>query len=218
MAARIEPLRTLLRDRLDADAAHLADVPAEALLQEAAQLLGFGRTGLDLEAGVDVLGVLAKDDHVDQFGVLDRRGHALEPAHRAQADVEVEDLAQRDVERAEAAADRRGERALDADQVVAKVGDGLLGQPVAGLVEGLLSGEDFLPLDGLAVLLRGRVEDELGRGPDVDADAVALDERDDGVVRDVEFAVGVLCDFLSHGAILRRFPRAYLGRKSPVPM
>ena len=66
-------------------------------------------------------------------------GTPVEPAHRAQAHVEVEDLAQRDVERADAAADRRGERALDADEVLAERVDGLVGQPVAGRVERLLA-------------------------------------------------------------------------------
>jgi hypothetical protein len=46
--------------------------------------------------------------------MLHRARNALEPAHRAQADVEIEFLAQRDVQRADAAADRRGQRALDA--------------------------------------------------------------------------------------------------------
>jgi hypothetical protein len=58
------------------------------------------------------------------LGVLDRGRHAGEPLHRAEADVEVELLAEGDVERADAAADRRGERALDADEVVAEGGDG----------------------------------------------------------------------------------------------
>ena len=82
--------------------------------------LRFRRALFDLEAGVDVLGVLPEDHHVDGFGVLHRRRHALEPAHRAQAHVEVEDLAQRDVQRADAAADRRGQRPLDPDQVLAE--------------------------------------------------------------------------------------------------
>ena len=47
-------------------------------------------------------------------------GTPCEPAHRPQAHVQVEDLAQRDVEAADAAADRRGERALDADEVLAE--------------------------------------------------------------------------------------------------
>ena len=70
--------------------------------------------------------------------------------------------------------------------------DGLLGQPVAGLVERLLAGEHLLPRDRLAVLRRRGVEHELRRGPDVDAGAVALDEGDDRLVGDVEDAVGVL--------------------------
>jgi hypothetical protein len=42
-------------------------------------------------------------------------------AHRAHAGVEVEHLAQRHVEAAEAAADGRGQRPLDADDVVGGV-------------------------------------------------------------------------------------------------
>ena len=105
------------RDRLDADARRLADGPAHLLAQVGGELLGLRRARLHLVAGVDVLGVLPEDHHVDQLGVHHRRRHAAEPAHRAQADVEVEDLAQRHVERADAATDRRGQRALDADQV-----------------------------------------------------------------------------------------------------
>ena len=89
-----------------------------SFMQELDQLLGLVAAGLVLDAGVDVLRVLAEDHHVDLLGLLHRRGHALEVAHRAQADVEVELLAQRDVQRADAAADRRGQRALDRDDVV----------------------------------------------------------------------------------------------------
>ena len=63
-------------------------------------------------------------------GCLTGRGHALEPAHRAEADVEVEHLAERDVERADAAADGRGQRPLDADEVLAERLDRLVGSQV----------------------------------------------------------------------------------------
>ena len=89
----------------------------KASAKQLLELLAVVRAVLELDAGVDVFGVLAEDDHVGQLRPGDRRGDALEPLHRAQADVEVEDLPQRDVDRADAAADGRGERALDADQV-----------------------------------------------------------------------------------------------------
>ena len=94
-----------------------------------------GRARGPLDAGVDVLRVLAEDHHVDVARALHRARHAREPADRAQADVEVEHLAQRHVQRADAAADRRGERPLDADQVLAEGVERLVRQPLAGLVE-----------------------------------------------------------------------------------
>ena len=112
------------------------------------------------------------------------------PTHRTQAHVEVEHLTQRDVQRADAATDRRGERALDADEVLAERVDGLVGQPRAGGVERLLAGEHFLPRDRLAVLLRGGVHDELRGGPDVDPGAVTFDVRDDRLVGNGQRAVG----------------------------
>jgi hypothetical protein len=68
---------------------------------------------LELDAGVDVLGVLAVDHHVHVAGALDGRGDALEPAHGPHAGVQVQHLAQRHVQRADAAAHRRGQRPLD---------------------------------------------------------------------------------------------------------
>ena len=166
-------------DLLDA---HLLDQEVDDLLRA----VGLGRP---LDAGVDVLRVLAEDHHVGLLRRLHRRGHALEPAHRAQADVEVELLAQRDVERADAAADRRGQRPLDRDHVVAQDRERLLRQPHVGPVDlgRLLAGVDLHPVDPAlaAVGLRHRGVDDLDhhRG-DVDARAVALDVGDDRLVRD----------------------------------
>ena len=99
------------------------------------------------DAGVDVLGVFAEDDHVHLFGMFDRGGDAGEVLHRAQADVEIEHLAQGDVERADAAADRRGQRPFDADQKFLEGLDGVVGQPVVEFFEGLLAGENLEPGD-----------------------------------------------------------------------
>ncbi len=166
--------------------------------RNAASLSASGRALLDLVAGVDVLGVLAEDDHVHELGVEHGRGDAGEPAHRAQADVEVQDLAQGDVERADTAAYRRGERALDADQVLSEGVHRFVGQPAAGLVERLLPGQHLFPGHFVTMLGRGGIENQLGGRPDVDAGAVALDERDDGFVGDDEVAVVAHADEICH--------------------
>ena len=89
----LQTLRAVLRDRLDADTRVFTNLPTERIIEQLAQFLGLGSERLDLEAGVDVFDVLAKDHHVDLFGTLHRRRHALEPSHRAQADIQIEDLA-----------------------------------------------------------------------------------------------------------------------------
>src|SRR5439155_12146435 len=85
-----EPLGPLARHGLHAGAAggREADLPdPHFALQERDQLPRLGALRRPLDPGVDVLGVLAKDHHVDLLGALDRARHAREPAHRAEADV-----------------------------------------------------------------------------------------------------------------------------------
>ena len=193
-----QALGALAGHRLDADAGGVREADLgvelrERLLEEFLELLVVGAARLELDAGVDVLGVLAEDHHVHLFGRLDRGGHALEPAHRAQAHVQVEHLAQRDVQRADAAADRRRERSLDRDEVVAAGLHGLFRQPGVVEVVRLLAGEDLHPVDlALAAVGLGDrgVEHAHGCAPDVGAGAVALDEGDDRVVRHLQAAVG----------------------------
>src|SRR5208283_2754849 len=101
-----------------------------------------------------------------------------------QADVEVEHLAERDVERADAAADRRGERAFDADEIFLERLDGVVRQPVVEFLETFLAGEDLEPGNFAlaAVSLRDcRVEYADARRPDVRAGAVAANERQDWI-------------------------------------
>src|SRR5262249_51241538 len=98
---------------------------------------------------------------------------------------------ERDVQRADAAADGRGERALDADEVVRERLDGLVREPRAEVVERLLPRVDLHPADlALAAvgLRHGCVEDPDARAPDVGAGAVTLDERNDRMIGDDELA------------------------------
>ena len=210
-----QALGALHRDRLDADAAvaREADLAhAHALLQKADDLLRPRRIRLPFDPGVDVLGILAEDHHVGFVRRHHRARHALEPAHGAQANVEVELLAQGHVQRADAAAHRRGHGALDADFEFAHGFQRFRWQPLVRAIDlkGLLPGVDFHPGDppppAVGLGHRGVHHLEHDRR-DVDADAVALDEGNDGVVGNVEAVVFVDGDLLTiggHGNVLVR--------------
>ena len=186
-------------DGLDADAGVEADFFLAAfeqvVVEEINETGGVIAAFFELDAGVDVLGVLAEDDDVDLLGMLHGAGHALVVLDGADAGVEVEKLAQGHVEGADAAADRRGERPFDGDAEIAGGGHGVVGEPGGELAEGFFAGEDFKPADGaLAAVgfLYCAVEDALRGLPDVAAGTVAFDERDDGAIGDLKLAVGVL--------------------------
>ena len=190
-------------DRLDADAGIEADLLLAALqhvfVEELDQAGAVGSSLLPLDAGVDVFGVLAEDDDVHALGMLHGRGHALVVLHRAHAAVEIKNLAQGDVEGADAAAHGRGQRSLDGDAKFADGVDGVIGQPGIELGLGFLSGEDFVPGDA-ALAFVGFFDcgvEHAERGfPDVAAGAVAFDEGDDRVIGNVVLAV-CITDFLS---------------------
>ena len=117
------------------------------------------------------------------------------------ADVEIEQLAEGDVEAADAAADRCGEGTFDGDGVFFDGFEGFIGKPgvVAICVDGFFAGVNFHPFDffGSAIgFFNGGIEDGFHGGRDVDADTVAFDVGDDGVVGDME-SVGSHCDFFA---------------------
>src|SRR5207253_9426618 len=109
---------------------------------EIEHMLNFGRTSGVLDTGVDDFHILAEDHHLHILGSFHRAAHAPKPAYRPQADVEVEHLPQRHVQGADAAAHRRGQRALDADEKAPERVDRLVGQPVVEEVLRLLARVD----------------------------------------------------------------------------
>ena len=157
-------------DRLDRDAGVApAELPA-LRFDPVDQLLGVGRALLVLDPGVEVLGVLADDDQVD---VVEARAHALVGLARPHLRVEVETLAEADVDRAEAAADRRRDRALERRAVLADRVEHLVGQRVAAvLLHHVGAGLLDVPLE----LDAGRLEHAAGRLGQLRARAVARDQ------------------------------------------
>ncbi|MNV15132.1 hypothetical protein D3C71_1058450 [compost metagenome] len=202
-----EALGAFARNRFDADARGVGEadlLDAHLVLQELDELLGLVAFGFELDAGVDVFRVLAEDHHVGLVRLAHRAGHALEVLDGPQADVQVEFLAQRHVQRADAAADGRGQRALDGHHVVAHRMQGFLGEPDVGAVDlgRLLTGVDLHPVDLLlAAVGLGHcgVHHLEHHRRDVQPGAVAFDERNDRLIGHIERIVSVDRDLLAFG-------------------
>ncbi len=110
-----------LGDGFDADATGVGEADfavaveegfLEKLLEGFDIFTAFGK----FDACIDVFSVLTKDDHIDLFGCFDGCGHAGEIGHGSQADVEIKNLTQCDVEAADTTTHGRGEWAFDTDE------------------------------------------------------------------------------------------------------
>ncbi len=145
--------------------------PGRRPLGDDFQALDNARHDLVLEARVEVLGVLAHDDEIDP---LAPGRHAGQVPHRPQVRVQIERLAQPDVDAREALPDRRADRALERD-LVAPDGCKELGrQRLARTLEG--GDACQLPFPGNRDT--GRVDDAQDRLGHLRSDAVAGDQRD----------------------------------------
>ena len=99
--------------------------------------------------------------------------------------VEVQRLADGDVQATDAATDRSSQWSFDAHEVFREAVQSFLRKPIARGLEGFFASEEFQPVDGafaLVSLCDRRVNDRFGGGPDIWTDAVTFNERDGGVV------------------------------------
>src|SRR5207253_7872927 len=115
------------------------------LLKKIQDLLRLRRPGGVLDPGINVFRVFTEDHHVDFLRMFDGRGDAFEVLHWAQTNEKIEKLPERDVERTNAAPDRRRQRTFDADQIFAKGFDRVVRQPAIEFVLGRLTREHFEP-------------------------------------------------------------------------
>jgi len=108
------------------------------------------------------------------------------------ANVQVERFAQGHIERTNPSADGCGQRPLDPDQKFLERFHRFIRQPGIEQFESLLARVDFHPVDlTLAAVgfLHRRIEHAHRSPPDVASRPVALDERDDGMVGNLQFTV-----------------------------
>ena len=127
---------------------------------------------LVLEAGVEILGVLADDDQID---VGEACVHTGNVPHGPEVRVQIQRLPQADVDARESFRDRRRHRALERDLVAADRVEERAGQRLVVALERGDSRVVAFPLDVDA----GRLEDADDGGGDFRPDAVAWNERDD---------------------------------------
>src|ERR1700674_3078208 len=125
---------------------------------------------LELEPRVDVLGVLADDDEVE---VVAQVASALVSLDRPHERVQIEGLAQGDIDAAEAAADRCRDRTLERNLVLADRLQNMVGQGCAVLSDGSFARLVDVPLE----LDSRSLENPYCGFADLGADAVARDQR-----------------------------------------
>ena len=161
--------RSLDGDRLDRDPRLVAQRPA-VRADPLGQLVRLVGSDLVLDPRVEILGRLADDHDVDVLVARADAGIALAGAHLR---VEVEALSQRDVDRAEAAADRRRDRPLERDAALPDRLENVLGKRVSAV---LLHHVAARVLDVPVEVDAGRLEHAARRLGQLRAGAVAGDQ------------------------------------------
>ena len=193
-----QALRSRRRHGLDA----YAGIPANLLLtvfqhfvvQEFEEFFRFRGAGFPLDADVNVFGILAEDEHVHFFRLANRRRHTLKIAHGSFAGIEIQELPQRDVQRAYTASDWSGKGAFDSHTKIADRLDRIIRQPFVEGLERFLAGENFEPSHAAFAaisVLHGRIEHPPRRFPDVSSRAISFNERNNRSVRHLQLAAAV---------------------------
>ena len=164
--------------RGDALATHLARVlegelrhPERGLGGDDLETLDDARHDGVLEAGVEIFGVLAHHDEVD---ALEPARNARQRARRTEVGVELELLAELDVDRLEALPHGCRDRSLEGDLGAADRVEHGVGQRLAAERHRFGAGEVAVPVE----LRAGGFEDAHGRRGDLGADAVAREQGD----------------------------------------
>ena len=162
-------LRLSRRDHSKAERAILRG----GLLGDDLQALHHAGHHFVLQAGIEILGVLAEDGQIERQ-IVEARLEAGQHAHRAEIRVEAELLAQRHVDALVSAADRGGGGSFEADARHFERSEDIVGNQLALFGERAHAGFDALPFDGDA----GGVHSAYGSVGNFGSNAVAGDESD----------------------------------------
>ena len=188
-------LAAVLAHGLDPDAGSFRDLPLaefavgrdDHLIEMLAQLLADRIVRFPLNSHIDVFRVFSVHNHVQILRTFVRAGRAFVVAAGPDTAVEVENLSQGDIQRADPTTHWGGEGPLDRHTEAANRFQGVFRKVLIGAVEvaGFITGIDLEPLDRLFAVVRlshSRIEHLLGGRPDVYSGAVAANERNDRIV------------------------------------
>src|SRR5262249_31047571 len=137
-------------------------------------LLGFGRVQVVFDTRIEVLGVLA-DDH--DVNVLVAGADALVGFAGTNTGVEVQFLAEGDVDGAEAGADGRGDRAFEGDPVLANGFQHVVGQRGPGGLHNVHARFYHIPVERRTGGRDGGFQHAAGGLHQFGAGTVAADQR-----------------------------------------
>src|SRR5437879_2728663 len=121
--------------------------------------------------------------------MLNGRGDAFEVLHRSQAHEKIEKLPQRNIQRTNTAAYRRGQRTFDSDQIFAERFYRIVWQPFIEFVFRCLASKDLKPCDFLfpgVCLFNRSIEHTDTRRPNIWSGPVSADERNDRLIRHIQ--------------------------------
>ncbi|MPN33264.1 hypothetical protein SDC9_180749 [bioreactor metagenome] len=113
--------------------------------QKGYDTLHFIASRFPLDAGIDILGILPEDNHIDLFRMLDRRRHPRIVLHRPKTDVQIQCLAKCHVQRTNALTHRSGQGTFDRHLVGVDGFNGLVWEVRSHPILRLLPCEHFLP-------------------------------------------------------------------------
>src|SRR5215469_13431157 len=164
------------------------------LVQEFQKLLYFGRAASPLDPDINVFRVFAEDDHVHFFWLANGGGNAFEIPHRPHTRIQVQNLAQGDIQRTNPAPDGCGQGPLDAHAKIARRFDRIVREPLLEGFEGFLARKHFepghTPLPSVRFLDRG-IKDAPRSLPDIPPRSISFDKGNNRIQRHLQRPVSV---------------------------
>ena len=161
-------------------------------MQKVVEFSSLRSSGLPLYTGIDIFRILTEDTHIHLLGMLYRAYDALEIPDRTLTHIQIECLAQCNVQRTNTASHRCHQRTFNADKIFLKRIERGLRQPFTRLLVCLTSGKHLHPFY-LALTAIGflycRINDVLHYWGNLRTHSITFDKRNCRMIGNVQLAI-----------------------------